>query len=264
MKFKIILLCFLAKPLLGMAQDDFEIQVYESETMDPGATMFELHSNHTYCGPTTSNDGTLPGNSQTHETLEITHGWNSWFETGFYFFNAAAAGATYVETGSHLRPRVRVPMSWNWPVGVSMSMEVGYMSPKFSADTWDLELRPIIDKQFKRLYVAINPVFDKSLHGPNVNKGFDFVPSSKIGYNVTKKMALGVEYYGETGFLATPAPITAHHQLFAAADLDVVNNMEINFGYGHALTEQTNNRVFKVILGYKVTRRVKPAANRKS
>ena len=252
MKFKIFLLSALTLPLFARAQDDFEIQVYGSETMEPRATMFELHSNHIFRGTTTTTDGTYPGNSQTHETIEITHGWNSWFETGFYFFSAAIPGACYVETGSHIRPRVRVPDSWHWPVGVSMSAEVGYIGPKFSADTWDLELRPIIDKQFKRLYLAINPVFDKSLYGPNSRKGFDFVPSSKLSYSIKKQIAVGAEYYGETGFLASASPNTPHHQLYAVVDLDVIKNVEIDFGYGSALTNQTDSRIFKLILGYKM------------
>jgi hypothetical protein len=36
----------------------------------------------------------------------------------------------------NIRPRVRVPESWNWPVGVSLSAEIGYQRPAYSADTW--------------------------------------------------------------------------------------------------------------------------------
>ena len=48
--------------------------------------------------------------------------------------------------GDHIRPRVRVPESWRWPVGVSLSTEVGYQRAVYSPDTWTWEIRPIVDK----------------------------------------------------------------------------------------------------------------------
>ena len=86
---KLILLgCFICLFIGNLkAQDNYEIQVYGSETVEQGNTMFELHSNYTANGSTSVVDGQLPTNHIFHETLEITHGWTPWFETGFYFFN---------------------------------------------------------------------------------------------------------------------------------------------------------------------------------
>ena len=39
-----------------MAQDNYEIQVYGSETVEKGRTMVELHSNYTIDGNKTIND----------------------------------------------------------------------------------------------------------------------------------------------------------------------------------------------------------------
>ena len=103
-----------------MAQGNYEIQVYGSDTVAPGRTMVELHSNFTATGSTSTIDQTYPTNHQEHETIEITQGFNSWFETGFYIFTSAGPnGQGYKWVGDHLRPRVRVPDSWKWPVGVS-------------------------------------------------------------------------------------------------------------------------------------------------
>src|SRR5689334_13098063 len=129
------------------AQDNYEIQVYPYETVEPGATMLELHSNFTASGRKVAEDGVLPTNHQVHETVEITHGWNDWFETGFYIFTSAGPGQGWKWVGDHIRPRVRIPEKWHWPVGVSLSTEFGYQRPIFSADTWTLEIRPIIDKK---------------------------------------------------------------------------------------------------------------------
>ena len=71
------------------AQDNYEIQVYGSDTVDPGHTMVELHSNFTFQGSKTVVDGMYPTNHQLHETIEITHGFNDWFEVGFYIFTSS-------------------------------------------------------------------------------------------------------------------------------------------------------------------------------
>ena len=82
----ILVLAWRGAPFAAPVQDNYEIQVYGAETVEKGHTMVELHSNFTARGNTTSTDGTIPTNHQLHETLEITHGFTNWFETGFYLF----------------------------------------------------------------------------------------------------------------------------------------------------------------------------------
>src|ERR1700682_453961 len=71
---------------LAGAQDNYEIQVYSYDTVQPGHTMVELHNNFTVQGSKTTEDGVRPTNHQWHETIEITHGFTQWFEVGFYLF----------------------------------------------------------------------------------------------------------------------------------------------------------------------------------
>ena len=173
------------------AQENYEIQVYGSETIPRGVTMYELHSNYTLSGRRgLSEFGEYPTYHAIHETVEITHGFNDWFEIGFYQFTAKPDGRSFAWVGTHIRPRVRAPESWGWPVGVSISQEIGYARPQYSADTWTYELRPIIDKQIGLWYVSLNPVLGKSLRGPNSAEAFDFTPNVDVGYDVTKKVNL--------------------------------------------------------------------------
>lgn len=245
-------------PFLTRAQENYEIQVYGSQTVARGNTMVELHSNYTFDGEKVSKSGVLPTNHVFHETIEITHGWNSWFETGFYFFNTIGNDQRTTYVGSHIRPRVMVPASWHWPVGVSLSMEGGYQKREYSEDDWSLEIRPIIDKQLGKLYLSFNPTFDKSFHGLNKTEGYVFSPNLKAAYNVTKIVAAGFEYYGALGTLNHFEPYQSQeHQLFAAIDLDWSPDWELNFGYGWGFTQSTDNAIFKVILGYRFHRKDK-------
>ncbi|PWT70775.1 MAG: hypothetical protein C5B59_20080 [Bacteroidetes bacterium] len=234
------------------AQENYEIQVYGSQTVSKRATMLELHSNYTFDGTKTVEDGVLPTNHMLHETIEVTHGFTNYFEVGFYFFTAFGSNNRSNYVGSHIRPRVMVPKEWNWPVGASLSLEGGYQKPEYSEDNWTLEIRPIVDKQIGRLYASLNPTFDKSFHGSSKDFGFVFSPNAKISFDFTKVIAAGVEYYGSIGPLNNFFPAqNQRHQLFAAIDLDWSPNWEFNCGYGWGLTQSTDNGIFKVILGYR-------------
>src|SRR5262249_10193603 len=74
------------------AQDDYEIQVYGAETVEPHRTMVDFHSNFAIQGSKEVVDGVLPTEHAWHETIEITRGFNSWFETGFYIFYEYSTG----------------------------------------------------------------------------------------------------------------------------------------------------------------------------
>jgi len=215
--------------------------------------MVELHSNVATEGSRRTLDHVLRTQGAFHETLEITQGITSWFETGFYIFTSIQPDTTWEWVGNHIRPRVRAPESWHLPVGLSLSSELGYQRHAFSVDTWTLELRPIIDKQWGPWYVSINPVLDRAIQGESVKKGFEFSPAAKVSYNVTPTVAIGLEYYGALG------PVThfdrAHeqqHQLFPVIDLDLGPKWEFNAGIGFGLTPSTDRLIFKMILGYRV------------
>ncbi len=192
----------------------------------------------------------LPTEHSLHETLEITQGFNDWFETGFYVFTAESAQFGTQWVGDHIRPRFRVPEKWHWPVGVSLSNEFGYARRAFASDTWTWEIRPIIDKQAGRLYWAINPALERSLHGATVNQGVVFAPSLKIGWDFTKKINAGFEYYGSQGPLTGFDPLQdQEQQFFPCIDLNLSEAWEFNFGVGVGVTRSTDHLIVKMIIG---------------
>ena len=243
------------------AQDNYEIQVYGSETVPRGVTMFELHNNFTAKGAKKTDGGTLPTNHAWHETIEITHGFNDWFETGFYIFTSIHPGNGWEWVGDHIRPRVRAPESWHWPVGVSLSNEIGYQRRRFSTDTWTWEIRPIVDKKIGPWYLSFNPTLDRSFHGSSVSKGVEFSPNFKVSYDFlkfpggyTKVVSGGLEYYGAYGSLTGFDPLRdQQQQFFPSIDLDLSPKWEFNFGVGVGTTRSTDHLIVKGIIGRRFT-----------
>lgn len=232
------------------AQGNYEIQVYGAETIAPKSTMLELHSNFTAKGQREVVDGVYPTNRQLHETIEITQGINEWSEVGFYIFTSEQNGHGVQWVGSHIRPRVRVPESWHWPLGVSLSTEVGYQRAVYSPDTWTWEIRPIVDKAVGRWYFAVNPALERTWHGPGVADGVAFAPAAKVGYDFTRKISGGVEYYADYGRLGRVAALhEQQQQLFVVTDLNVSPKWEINVGVGMGATAGTDHLIVKGIVG---------------
>ncbi len=237
---------------VASAQDNYEIQVYGAELVPPRNTMVELHSNFTADGPKTISNGVLPTNHAEHETVEITHGFSDIFECGFYIFTYEKSGYGVQWVGDHIRPRFSVPKKWHWPVGVSISNEIGYQRRQFSLDTWTWEIRPIVDQKVGRWYWSINPTFDRSLHGGTVHQGFVFSPNLKFSYDFTPKIAGGLEYYGSVGPVNGFFSVSSQqHQIFPAVDLNLAPQWEVNFGVGVGLTGSTDHLIAKMILGYR-------------
>ena len=250
LKWWIFIFAALCSVLPACAQGNYEIQVYGADTVEPKSTMVELHSNYTPDGQKYLIDGVYPTNHQEHETLEITQGLTSWSEVGFYVFTSEQNGHGVQWVGDHIRPRVRVPDSWHWPVGVSLSTEIGYQRAVYSPDTWTWEIRPIIDKTAGRWYFAVNPALERTLHGPDVKQGLGFSPGVKVSYDFTRVVSGGIEYYADYGQLGDFYSLhNQQQQIFVVTDLNVSPKWEINIGVGVGPTAATDHWIIKGILG---------------
>jgi hypothetical protein len=235
------------------AQDLFEIQVYPYETVEPGRTMVEFHTNFTPSGTTASEAGVYPNDRQMHLTLEITHGWTKHFETGFYLETAPYVPDESAKfTGWHIRPRFRLPEFASFPFRVSLSFEYAFNQPGFDPNAQTLEIRPIFERQDGRLYLSINPDLSLATKGPDAGSAPSFEPNGKIGWDVTHVVSAGVEYYAETGPVKHFDRLSQqHHILFPVVDLNVSPDWELNFGVGKGLTNTSEHWIVKSIVGYR-------------
>ncbi len=243
----IVLLSFC---LFLKGQENYEIQVYGSQTQQKNSTIFELHSNFTFRGEKDVVKGVRPTYHSLHETLEITHGVGDNFEIGAYLFTNYTQKYGYQIVGTHIRPRIMAPSKWKWPLGVSLSAEIGYQRPEYAGETWNIELRPILDKQFGNLYVSLNPTFGIALKSAEGHSVPVFEPNVKAMYGVLKNFGLGFEYYGSLGAVNAFETLAGqNHAIFTSLDLLNNKNWEFNAGAGFGLTPATDGFIFKVIVG---------------
>lgn len=235
------------------AQDIFEIQVYEYPTVAKDKWNLEVHFNHIARGTKTSEGSVEPTDKQFHLSFELTRGITEHFELAGYLLTAQRPGGGFEYSGARVRPRLRAPASWKLPVDVSLSFEFAFPRPQYEANSVTLELRPIIEKTFRRWRLSVNPVLARALRGPDTKEGFEFEPGAKLAYFVAKnRSSIGLEYYGSTG------PFTNFHRfgdqvhlLFPSADIYFSKNTMVNFGVGFGLTGAGERLIWKSRLGYR-------------
>jgi len=244
-----------ALSLLGLAparaQDPFEIQVYEYVTVPKGRWNLETHFNYTARGVRVFEGTVAPTQHQSHLTFELTRGITDYFELAGYLVLARQAGESPDFAGWRLRPRVRFPERWKLPVLLSLSAEVGFPQDAYEEADATLEIRPVLERQFGRLAIDINPVFGRSLKGPGSDEGWEFEPGARVGVSVSPKLDLSVEYYGAYGPVKDLLPAAEQvHQFFGGGDLQFNENMVLNLGLGVGATSAGNRTVLKARLGW--------------
>ena len=228
-----------------VAQDPFEIHIYEYEPMWLGQYSLEAHLNTDPQG-TGVRDGTLlPTRHQTHLTLEPTFGFSESFAVGFMFLNAWEPGYTPQFAGWRVLPHLYAPESWGLPVRLGFVAEFSFQNTRYEENSRRVELRPILDREFERCQVVFNPVFERSLHGPGTAHGWNFEPALLLRWK-RKTFSPSLEYYGEVESINVPPRAQPEvHQLFAGGDWQVTDIFKVNLGAGFDLTGRGPGLVVK-------------------
>ena len=78
-------------------------------------------------------------------------------------------------------------------------------------------------------------------------------PQVKIVYTLRKKFGAGIEYYGGLGSFKDILPINLQEHLIGPMiDLYVHPKWEINTGVLFGLTQNSNQRILKILLGRRI------------
>jgi hypothetical protein len=227
---------FLLIGLLGpaAAQDPFEIHVYEYEPMKWREYSLEAHLN-----------GDPQGAAAAHFTFEPTFGLSENAAIGFMFLNAWQPGSGPQFAGWRVLPHLYAPESWHLPVRVGFVSEFSFQKTLYEENSRRVELRPILDKEWAKWQVVFNPVFERALHGPGTEHGWNFEPAMLVRWK-RGALAPSLEYYGEVESInVRPRGQPSVHQLFAGGDWEVHEGFLINFGVGFDLGERGPGVVLK-------------------
>lgn len=243
--------CTFVTARAARAQGD-EIQVYDGGLAPVGVFNLTVHNNYTPDGLKTP---AFPGAVTSHHSFngvaEWAYGVTRWFEAGLYlplYSHDEALG--WKVDGFKLRTLFAVPdaASRRFFYGANFEFSV-------NQDHWDdkritSEVRPIVGWHLDRWDVIFNPIVDTRYDGLG---HLEFVPSTRVAYNLSPQWALSVEEYADYGQLNDlQRGGDQSHQLFGV--VDYAGPLEVQFGVGFGLTDASDALQFKVILAKDLNR----------
>jgi hypothetical protein len=237
-----------ATPAVARAQGD-EIQVYTGGLAAKGVFNLTLHNNYTPDGITTPS---FPGAVVSHKSLngvpEWAYGVSSWFELGMYLpLYSRDADMGWGLNGVKLRTLFAVPNGDDRRFVYGANFEFSYNAERWDTSRFTSEIRPIIGWHLRPVDVIFNPIFDTSFDGLN---NLEFVPSTRIAYNMSPAWAVAIEEYADFGTLDDLAPAAEQaHQLFAVVDHSSPS-LDVQFGLGFGLTSASDGLTLKLILAH--------------
>ena len=222
----------------GLAQDRFEIQVYDSQTAPPGQVGLELHANAVARGSREPLGPELPTQGVVHLTFEPHLGLLSWCEVGAYLQTAQRPDGQFDAAGAKLRFKARAPTRYGG-FGFAVNAELSDVPQRYEANQLGAELRPIADFAAGPWYAAVNPILGLDLKGAQAFQP-QFEPAVKVGFQLDPALLLGAEYYGAFSSAAS-------HLVYGAFDFTSRwIDLNAGVGYGFAGPERW---VLKAILG---------------
>lgn len=226
-----------------LAQDSFEVQVYESDIVPVNQYELDMHNIFVERGSTAWEGTVAPSNHQEHLAFEFTRGMTDYFEMGSYLLFAHRPDGATQFAGFRLRPRVKAPDDWQLPVGLSLSAEIGFPQLVYEPNHVTLEIRPIIDKTVGRWKFDINPIMTFAFDGPEADQGMGLEPEGMIAYEVIPdQLRLMLEYYSALGPAHHLLPTSQQvHILYPKIEYAFSQFFVVNAGFGEGLTNASDS-----------------------
>jgi hypothetical protein len=237
----------------GAQVDPFEFEVYPAQTVGHGVLELESLNSFVAEGHTEGDAGTssgdFPSQHMYRTALELTYGLTDKIEAAAYLNLAKPNGASFQYAGSKYRLRGSLFEPGQLPVDLGWYVELEWhKTPQFDASELELELRPIIEKDWRRFEVDLNPIFEKAIFvGPDKNKGFEFGYVAGLYYNYQRWISPGVEFYGGIGLIDDIDPLhDQQHYIFPVVRGELPGGFEYNLGPGIGLTRGSDQVIMKM------------------
>jgi hypothetical protein len=237
-----------AAPAVTFAQTD-EIQVYDAAIAEKGKFNLMIHSNFIAAGQKTpAFPGGLVPDRSFNGTAEWAWGVTNWFEQGLYLpvYTIYSKGHGGSINGFKLRELFVLPHAddhtFFYGVNFEFSVNYSYWESRHITS----EVRPIVGLHLHPVDIVFNPIVDTAYTGGF--KNLEFVPATRVAYNLNDKWAVALEEYSDDGPLHKFLPMRDQfHEVWA-----VMNHsskiVDIETGVGVGVSHGADKLTFKLMV----------------
>jgi hypothetical protein len=235
-------------PKAAFAQTD-EIQVYDAEIEDQGVFNLELHTNFIASGRKTPDfaGGIIPNHS-VNGAAEWAYGVTDWFEQGLYLpvWSPYSEGRGGSMNGFKLRELFVRPHAHDHTFFYGVNFEFSVNYKYWESRRITSEVRPIVGVHLHPVDFIFNPIVDTNYTGGLGN--LEFVPATRLAYNVNDKWAVAVEEYADFGQLRHFENVHDQFQeVWAVMDRNG-KGLSIEAGVGFGVTAGADRLTLKLML----------------
>ena len=244
----VVTFVLLVAPAAVFAQTD-EIQVYDAEIAEPGVFNLMVHTNFTPIGRKNPDfpGGIIP-NDSVNGAWEWAYGVTNWFEQGLYLpvYTPYSDGRGATIDGFKLRELFVRPHAHDHKFFYGVNFEFSVNHKYWESRRFTSEVRPIVGTHLGHVDFIFNPIVDTDYTGGLGN--LEFVPATRLAYNLNDKWAVAVEEYSDFGQLRHFEAIhDQFHEVWAVMDHNnKILNIEAGIGYG--VTGGADKLTFKLML----------------
>ncbi|MHB1529916.1 MAG: hypothetical protein ACYDDA_10150 [Acidiferrobacteraceae bacterium] len=225
-------------PRPAFALDYFELETYPYYTAARGETEVEGTGLYTLSG------AAAPGSPAGTErsAFEVTRGLTSKTEVAGYLDMYRLPGGGWQQAATAIHVRTRFFQKNELPVDLGLYMELEM--PRDQPDHLEGEVRGIVEKDFGRWTVDVNPILHHVLSGPDTAAGWKFQYATSLIYRKSERWQPRLDLFGDLGYLSGPGAWTGQQDLLSpAVDVWLERNVRLTAGVGFGLTHATEHRL---------------------
>jgi len=253
----VVTVVLLAAPAAAFAQTD-EIQVYDAEIADQGVFNLMIHTNFTPIGRKTPGypGGIIP-NQSINGAAEWAYGVTDWFEQGLYLpvYSPYSEGRGGSINGFKLRELFVRPHAHDHTFFYGLNFEFSVNYKYWESRRITSEVRPIVGVHLHPVDFIFNPIVDTNYAGGLRN--LEFVPATRLAYNLNDKWAVAVEEYADLGPLRHFDALNHQfHEIWAVMD-HYSKSLNIETGVGFGVTAGADKLTLKLMLSRDLNSRSK-------
>ena len=235
-------------PLVCHAALQDEIQVYDDEINERGEYSLEVHFNTTPNGiKTPSYPGEVMNAGNTRLTPEFAYGLGHGLEAGLYL-NTVFNNGNWDYAGYKARLKwLPILEKDGHDFFAGVNFEIGNALYPYNQSRYGAEARFIIGKHIDKWLISVNPIFGFDLSQPYADGTPACSLAGRLSREVATDLALGVEYYSDTGKVNQPINFQTTGQMGFLMMYWDGKPLAFQAGIGKGFTDATDSLTIKAI-----------------
>lgn len=219
----------------------FDLETYPYATAAKGEFELENGSAYTLSG---TQDAAPPDNNRHlfRSTVEATYGVTDKTDIAAYAdLSRQPDGGTQFE-GNRFHVRHRFFEKGQLPVDLGAYAELEM--PRHDVNTREVELRGIVEKDFGKWTVDLNPIVEKPIRGEETSQGWELHYAAAAIYRLNETFHPRVDLFGDVGHLNKIDPKDEQqHLLVPGLEMRLPKHINLTAGLGFGLTPATEHRL---------------------